>query len=69
VNDADNKEIGSIVLDMKKWCGCITSASYHDWHGRRIIKIHVTRKNASNKYPIYFGRVSDGVYPVTLNDP
>ncbi len=66
VKDSNNNEIGRIVLDMAEWYDRIIHASYHKWNNRKIVKVHVTKKNGHSKYLIYFGKTSDGVYPVKI---
>lgn len=68
LNDENNDKIGSILLklNMNDWYDRIIIATNHVWHGREIIKIHVTKENGSQQYNIYFGKMGDGVYPVSL---
>ncbi len=66
VNDSNNSRIGTIVLDMAKWYDRIIHASYHKWRNRKIVKVHVTKKNGHPNYLIYFGKISDGTYPIKI---
>jgi hypothetical protein len=64
----DTDYIGSIILPLDKsdWHNHIVKASNHIHNNRNIIKVHVFKENGSEHYRIYFGKVSDGVYPVKL---
>lgn len=64
----DNDNIGLIKLPLGKseWHARIVKASNHIYNRRKIIKVHLFKEIGSNQYRIYFGKVSDGVYPVKL---
>jgi len=61
-------KIGKIILPIGKsvWRNRIIKASYHLYNNRKIIKVHVYKENGNDQYLIYFGRISDGIYPVTV---
>lgn len=69
VNGKDDYEnIGSIILPLGKsvWHDRIAKASDHLYNKRKIVKVHLFKEIGSKQYQIYFGRVTDGVYPVNL---
>jgi hypothetical protein len=66
--ESETDNIGSVILPLKdsEWAEHISNASSHTYNGRKIIKVHLFKQNGSKEYKLYFGRVADGVYSVTL---
>jgi hypothetical protein len=68
LNEKNNMgRIGTILLrlDRNNWYDRIRGATCQTYIGRKVIKVHVTKKNRE-PYRIYFGRLADGAYHVTL---
>ena len=63
----DNERVGSIVIPLNgEWRERILKAPSGSLKGMKAIKAHVYKVRQSGEYWIYFGKVSDGVYPVKL---
>ncbi|MGD0204487.1 MAG: hypothetical protein ABSC20_11360 [Candidatus Bathyarchaeia archaeon] len=64
-----NERVGSIVIPLNgEWRERILKAPSGSLKGMKAIKAHVYKVRQSGEYWIYFGKVSDGVYPVKLQE-
>lgn len=70
LNGKDATErVGSIVIPLNgEWRERILKASSGFLKGMKAIKAHVYKVRQSGEYWIYFGKVSDGVYLVKLQE-
>ncbi len=68
LNGKDNSErVGSIVIPLSsEWRERILKAPCCNLKGMKAIKAHVYKVRQSGEYWIYFGKVTDGVYSVRL---
>ena len=54
----------TINLSDPKWMTRVQQGSTHNYNGREILKVNAYRDIKTQRFIIYFGHVSDGLYPI-----
>ena len=64
--DTENRDLikqVEIKLDQE-WMKRVQNASTHTYKNREICKVHIQRNHYTKKFILYFGKKTDGFYPI-----